>query len=156
MRVALVTETWQPCVDGVVTRLEQTVRHLTDRGHQVLLLAPTTGAPLPGLRQRRTGRIVLPFIDRARPWGLSDPRVRRLLDAFAPTVVHVVNPVLMGVAAAWSASRYPLVVSFHTDVSAYAATYRLAWTRPLLHRLMRLTYARADVLLATSAVGRRG
>jgi hypothetical protein len=54
------------------------------------------------------------------------------LDAFDPDVVHVVNPILMGAHALPQVTgRYPVVASFHTDVSAYAARYHLGWTRPI-------------------------
>ena len=39
-RIALVTETWVPAVDGVVTRLRVTMAELVRRGHAVMLIAP--------------------------------------------------------------------------------------------------------------------
>ena len=38
IRVAIVTETWLPTIDGVVTRLRHSVDQLTARGHQVLVI----------------------------------------------------------------------------------------------------------------------
>ena len=157
MRVALITETWHPSVDGVVTRLHHTVAGLLEAGHQVLVVAPTSGPPIPGVVQHQTRRVILPFIDPNRPVAVPDLRgIARALADFQPTVVHVVNPVLMGVAAARQASRhYPLVASFHTDIASYSAHYRLGWTRPIHAGLARATYRRADVRLATSRTGLR-
>lgn len=155
MRIAVVTETWAPCVDGVVVRLENTVRHLRAAGHEVLVVAPTVGSRVAGVREARTRSIRLGFLYGGRPWGLPDLRVRRYLDEFGPDLVHVVDPVLMGSAAAWSArNRYPVVASYHTDVAAYAGHYRLGWLRGPLRSLMRRTYGRATVRLATSELGR--
>ena len=53
MRVALVTETWRPSVDGVVTRLDHTVAELAARGHDVLVVAPTQGSDDRRRRARR-------------------------------------------------------------------------------------------------------
>jgi glycosyltransferase involved in cell wall biosynthesis len=157
VRVALITETWHPSVDGVVTRLHHTVASLVEAGHEVLVVAPTSGPPMPGVIQHQTRRVILPFIDRNRPVAVPELRgIARALADFQPTVVHVVNPVLMGVAAARQASRhYPVVASFHTDIASYSAHYRLGWTRPIHAAMARATYRRADVRLATSRTGLR-
>lgn len=124
-------------------------------GHEVLVVAPTVGTTIAGVAERATRTIELPFLYRGRAWALPDRVVARSLREFAPDVVHVVNPVLMGAVAARHAARhYPLVVSYHTDVATYAANYHLGWTRVLLERVMRSTYRQADVRLATSPVGR--
>lgn len=155
MRIAMVTETWKPCIDGVVVRLENTVRELLDAGHEVLVVAPTTGTELPGVQEHRTRSIRLRFLYGGRPWAVPDLSVLRALDDFRPDVVHLVNPVLMGSVAAWfSRWRYPLVASYHTDVLAYAGHYHLGWLRGPLRRVMRGTYGRAAVRLATSELGR--
>ena len=53
MRIAVVTETWAPSVDGVVVRLENTVRELRAAGHEVMVVAPTTGTRLTGVHDGR-------------------------------------------------------------------------------------------------------
>lgn len=156
MRIAFVTETWHPGLDGVVVRLHHTVTDLVGRGHEVLVVAPTVGPPAAGVRQRRTRGLVIPMIDRSRPWGMPDRRIASMLADFGPDVVHVVNPVLMGsVALPRLAGRYPLVASFHTDIASYVSRYRLQWARPTLRYLTRRAYAVAHVRLATSATGVR-
>ena len=118
------------------------------------MVAPTTGAPSPHLVQQRSPSVVVPLIDNARPWGLPYPRLRRVLTAFRPDVVHLVNPVLLGaVAARQLGGRFPLVASLHTDVAAYTSGYGLQWLRPALHRLTSRAFSQADAALATSATG---
>jgi glycosyltransferase involved in cell wall biosynthesis len=154
MRIAFVTEAWEPMVDGIVTRLQHTVTELVRRGHPVLVMAPTVGPARPGVVQRRTWRAVVPLIDRHRPWGLPDPRLRRRVESFGPSLVHVVNPVLMGSFAVRSlVDRYPVVASLHTDVAGYAGRYHLTVVRPVLRELTRAAYHQADVALATSPTG---
>ena len=161
MRVALITETWLPSVDGVVTRLRHTVDELTHQGHDVLVIAPTVGTGTTGsgtrARQLELPGLALPFVDRRRRVGLPWSRpVVRAVDRFRPDVVHVVNPVLMGwVALRALARRYPTVASFHTDIEAYAGRYRLGWSRPVIRAMMRDTYGRADRTLATSPTGQQ-
>lgn len=155
LRIAMVTEAWAPWVDGMVTRLERTVECLREAGHEVLVIAPTTGTTVAGVHEQKTRSVRLGFLYGGRPWGVPDRVVLRALRTFRPDVVHVVNPIFMGaVAARWVQGRYPLVVSYHTDVLAYAQHYRLGWLRPLIRAVMRSAYRPAQLRLATSQVGR--
>lgn len=156
LRVAIITESWRPNVDGVVTRLDNTVRELRHAGHEVIVVAPSVDGELEELVQYRTPTLSLGWLYGGRPWAIPGRVVGRALAEFEPDVVHVVNPVLMGsLALQYAAKRYPTVVSYHTDVSVYASMYHLGWLRPALHEVMRRVYRRADVRLATSDVGSR-
>lgn len=155
MRIAFITETWHPNIDGIVTRLDHTVTGLVAGGHEVLVIAPTVDEPIPGVTQHQTRNIRLPS-DRNHRWALPDRSIDKALDDFKPDVVHTVNPILMGAVALRRASRhYPVVASFHTDVKAYLAGYGFGWARPVLRAIERLTYGRADVRLATSPTGQQ-
>ena len=54
-RIALVTETFYPAVDGTTTTLKQLADHLIDAGHEVLLVAPGPG--LATYRRSQVARI---------------------------------------------------------------------------------------------------
>ena len=154
LRIAIVTESWRPYVDGVVTRLDNTVRELRAGGHEVVVVAPSIDPGIVGLSQYRTPTLSLGWLYGGRPWAIPGRVVGRALRELDPDVVHVVNPVLMGsLALQYASKRYPTVVSYHTDVSVYASMYHLGWARPALHEMMRRVYRRADVRLATSEVG---
>ena len=85
MRIAFVTETWQPAVNGIVTRLEFTARELLRRGHEVLILAPGGSQPASGdIEVRTVPAVGLPFVYGGQPWGLPLPRTRHLLGGFEP------------------------------------------------------------------------
>ncbi|MGH8857270.1 MAG: glycosyltransferase family 1 protein, partial [Polaromonas sp.] len=40
MKIALITDAWQPQVNGVVTTLAELVRELEQEGHQVEVIQP--------------------------------------------------------------------------------------------------------------------
>jgi glycosyltransferase involved in cell wall biosynthesis/putative flippase GtrA len=159
VRVAIVTEVWTPTVNGVVTRLLATVDDLMERGHEVLVICPAPGAEgacRPGGPEVRTVPTVsLSFVYGGQPWGLPAPAVKRHLADFSPDVVHVVNPVSLGVAGVAGARRLgiPLVCSYHTDIEAYAPLYRLGWLRPVIRWHLRRQHARASLNLVTSSAG---
>ncbi|MBO0827022.1 MAG: glycosyltransferase family 1 protein [Streptosporangiales bacterium] len=154
VRIAFVTESWHPSTDGVVTRLSATVRELHRRGHDVLVIAPRGDAgDFAGAEVREVPTFRIGFVYGGRPWGLPLPRVARFLRDFRPDLVHVVNPVLLGIAGVWAAQRagIPLVASYHTDVARYAGFYHLSNLQPLIRRVVGALHRRAVINLATSS-----
>jgi glycosyltransferase involved in cell wall biosynthesis len=153
VRIALFTETFLPKFDGIVTRLVHTLDHLAELGHEVLVFAPHN--PPPSYRGHRVVRV--PAIS-FRPWypelflGLPRPRLGRELDAFAPDLVHVVNPVVLGLWGTMVARQrdLPLLASFHTDITKYATHLRLSFLGPLSRRFLRDVHNQAHVNLCTS------
>jgi glycosyltransferase involved in cell wall biosynthesis len=153
MRIAFVTETWLPSTDGVVTRIASTVRQLRAAGHEVLIVAPgPTESDFDGADVQSVPAAGLSWVYGGKRWGLPLPRIGRYLRDFRPDVVHVVNPVLMGVAAVLACRRagFPMVASYHTNVARYAAYYHLGWIAPVVWWLLRRLHGRAAVNLATS------
>ena len=157
MRIAYVTETWFPSINGVVTRLAATVSELAGRGHEVLVVAPHmsgTGdwSEPPGATVRHVPSVGLPFIYGGQPWGLPLPRTRHLIGDFEPEVVHALSPVLLG----WSGVVYarahglPLVCSYHTHVARYAHYYHLGFAERPVWALIRRAHRQAHVNLAAS------
>ncbi|WP_147430051.1 glycosyltransferase family 4 protein [Frondihabitans australicus] len=158
MRIAFVTETWTPSVNGVVTRLAMTIECLLADGHEVLVVAPeirgAAEVPLPdGLSVMRVPSFSIPFIYGGEPWGFPLPRVTRAIAAFEPEIVHLVTPAMLGLAGLRAARRLdlPLVASFHTDLAAYARFYRLGFLSGFVWWWMRRIHRRASITLVTSA-----
>lgn len=151
LRVALVTETFLPKVDGVVTRLVATLKALGELGHEVLVLAPP-GAPesFEGARVVSAGGLPFPWYPE-HTFAVPSMRLAREIDDFAPDVLHVVNPVLFGTWGAVHARRrgLPLLASFHTDPKV-VRSLSLGWFERPLEVLDREVHNLAHVNLCTS------
>lgn len=151
LKILLITETFLPKVDGVVTRLTATLAELTKQRHRVLVLAPP-GAPTEHAEQQVMAAKGLPF-----PWypehtaAIPTPKLAHAARTFAPDIVHVVNPVLFGAWGIHLAHRLnaPLLASFHTDPKVLNRL-KLAWFRKPLEILNRELHNHAHVNLATS------
>lgn len=146
MRIAIFTETFLPKIDGIVNTLCYLLEHLALRGHQSLLFAPdddaTQYASTPIIRFNGVSFPLYPEVKIVPP----TVNVREHLALFRPHVVHVVNPISLGVAGMWHARRMgiPVVASYHTDVPGFAER----WGMPLLLFVSRLSpEKRADWLL---------
>ena len=161
MRVALVAESFLPSVNGVTESLLRSIRHLTARGHEAVVLAPTPTAEehsLDDLSARAGAPVVwLPAVSlpgyrtfRLAPVGVA--RVRTLLRELFPDVVHLASPFLLGWDAVRAANELglPTVAVYQTDVPRYAVHYGVGGLEPLLWRRVLDIHRRATVNLAPS------
>ncbi len=153
MRVAFFTETFLPKIDGIVTRLARTLEQLALLGHEALVFAPHD--PPEDYAGHRVVRVpALSF----RPWypelflGLPRPRLGREIDRFEPDIVHVVNPVVLGLWGTTLAKQrnLPLLASYHTDLTQYARHLRLPFLVRPGSRFLRDVHNQAHVNLVTS------
>jgi phosphatidylinositol alpha 1,6-mannosyltransferase len=125
MRVAIVTESFLPHVNGVTN----TVRHIADRllqtGHEVLIIAPGPGPGSHGrARVVRVRSLPLPGY-RSFSLGLPDSAVERTIAEFAPDVVHLASPIMLGAVGLRAARKLgiPTIAVYQTDIGAFARQY---------------------------------
>jgi phosphatidylinositol alpha 1,6-mannosyltransferase len=130
MRVAIITESFPPDVNGVAHSVLRVAELLAESGHHPLVIAPqpprgrrgdsfafpvvrVPAVPLPGYPSFRLGR--------------PSHRVRDALIAHQTEVVHLASPVCLGAHGAAVAGRLglPAVAVYQTDLPAYAHAYRL-------------------------------
>ncbi len=129
MRVAVVTESFLPQVNGVTNSVLRVCDHLRTRGHEALILAPGHGPEsYAGARVIRGPSMPLPgYRDfaLALPW----PRLTSLLRDFNPDVIHLASPTVLGAQGVDAARRLgiPSVAVFQTDLAGFAARYRLSY-----------------------------
>jgi glycosyltransferase involved in cell wall biosynthesis len=157
MRIALVTDTFLPEVNGVTTVLAVMRDGLRARGHRVFIAAPRypgAEAAEPDLLRRPS--VPCPGYGQVR---LSSPfggDVTRSLDEFRPDVVHVITEGPLGSIGRRYALRrgLPLVTSFHTDFPRYAARYLGAWAVRPAQAYLRRFHGRAHHTQTPSEVTR--
>ncbi|MGH3367584.1 MAG: glycosyltransferase family 4 protein [Nocardioidaceae bacterium] len=152
MRIAIVTESFLPQINGVSNTVRHVTEQLTAAGHQALVIAPgrgsTSHAGAPVLRVRS---VPLPGY-RQFPVGLPDRAVAEGLAAFRPDVVHLASPAVLGAAGLRAARRLgiPTIAVFQTDLAGFARQYHLRADAMLWGWIKRL-HSRADRTLAPSS-----
>jgi len=152
MKIAVVTETFLPKVDGIVTMVTKTVEALRERGDQVLIFAPSGGpAELFGAQVVSLPSLPFPFYPELR---VAAPRasMRKHIEAFRPDVFHLFEPALLGVGGIYYGKvlHVPIVISYHTNLPAYLHYYKLGFFEGPTWKLMRQRHLRADLNLCTS------
>ncbi|WP_319462899.1 glycosyltransferase family 1 protein [Micromonospora sp. RTP1Z1] len=157
MRIAIVTESFPPDVNGVAHSVVRTAEHLLARGHEPLVIAP---APA-GARGRAADRMPYPVVripsvplPRYQGFRLGVPstRLAGALLGHEPDFVHLASPFILGAAGATLAGRHglPTVAVYQTDVAAYARAYRVGWGETAAWRRLREIHNSAQRTLAPS------
>lgn len=157
MRIAIIAEVYLPKVDGVVMRTMNLIRHLQQRGDEILVICPEgqsppdspvpvvqfPGFPFPSYPEYRI--------------GLPDERVVSTIHQFQPDLIHYINPFAFGFRCsdllAKAGVECPSLYSFHTLYGEFVKQYALL--KPLsklLWWLMKDYHNRADRNLTVSAV----
>jgi phosphatidylinositol alpha 1,6-mannosyltransferase len=127
MRVAIVTESFLPQVNGVSNTVRHVVDELGDHHHEVLVVAPGPGpAQYQGVPVVRVRSVGMPGY-RSFPIGLPDAAVGHSLDRFGPDLVHLASPIALGVVGLRAARRLgvPTVAVYQTDIAGFARQYGL-------------------------------
>jgi phosphatidylinositol alpha 1,6-mannosyltransferase len=125
MRMAIVTESFLPQVNGVTRTVTAFLEHLQRRGHEALVYAPGHGpfehAGHSVVRVMGVSGLLYPGLTVA-PLA---PGMRRMLHRFSPDIVHLASPAALGVYGRYVARRAGLPVAAHyqTDLVAYAQDY---------------------------------
>ncbi len=162
LRVALVTETYPPEVNGVAMTINRMVEGLVQRGHHVHLIRPRQhDRDLPVTRQGFNETLVrgLP-IPRYQGLRFGLPARGKLIKVWRaqpPDIVHVATEGPLGWSAIGAAKALGLPVSsgFHTNFDAYSRHYGLGWLRGAIKRYMRHLHNRTGVtLVPTHALAR--
>ncbi len=127
MRIAFVTETWPPELNGVSLTVERSVRYLRSRGHAVEVIRPRQPgeARLDSADELRTAGCAIPMYPEMR-FGLA--RMATLLRRFersAPELVHLATPGPLAWAALAAARARGLATTsdFRTNFHQYSRYY---------------------------------
>ena len=171
MKLALITETFPPEVNGVAMTFGVIARELGHRGHEVTVYRPNRpdlpgnaahpefcevalpGMPIPGYPLLRLG---LPAKGRlTRRWRLD-----------RPDLVHVATEGPLGYSAISAAKSLgiPVTSSFHTNFHAYTKHYKIAllqklavgWLRHVHNRTQRTFAPTADLCAELTGFGFKG
>ena len=161
LRLAVVTETFPPEVNGVAMTIGRLLPAMEQRGHRVSLVRPRQGeADCAADSARPT--ILVPGVPLPRYPNLRMglPASRALARAWReqrPDLVHVVTEGPLGWSAVAVARRLglPVTSAFHTNFHAYSAHYGLGWLSGAIAGYLRLFHNRTALTLVPTDTLRR-
>ena len=144
VKVAIVTETYPPEVNGVASTIARFIKGLSEMGHDITLIRPrqglkekprneslfkeilTLGVPIPGYSSLRMGL----------------PQKNMLLKQWAsdrPSLVHIVTEGPLGWSALEAAKKLniPICSDFRTNFDAYSTHYGMSFLKNPIQRYLR-------------------
>lgn len=145
MRILIVTDAWEPQVNGVVRTLQATTAGLRAEGHEIRIISPDMFRSIPCPTY---GEIRLAFAGKRA--------VGRLIQAFAPQAIHISTEGPLGLAARrWCVAHgFPFSTAYHTRFPEYVAA-RLPVSPALVWRFIRWFHRPArHIMVATRSLAR--
>ncbi len=152
MRIAIVAESFLPAINGVTNSVLRVIEHMTARGHEVTVIAPSPGVTAYGkARIIRVPSFGFPRYPELRI-GHSRDFVRAVLREIKPDVVHLGSPAVLGAASLSAAQELgiPSVAIYQTDLAGFASRYHLGIAGRSIWRYIANIHRRADLTLAPS------
>ncbi|HEY2804814.1 MAG TPA: glycosyltransferase family 1 protein [Gemmatimonadales bacterium] len=138
MRIALVSDTYEPQVNGVTTVLRRMVDGLLGARHDAVVVAPEYPGQQPGSQpgELRIPSMAFPPYPAIRLSLPAHRRVAQFLDAFRPDLVHVATEGPLGMVGRRYAMKrgLPLVTSYHTHFPRYCHDYGIGMLEPAVWR----------------------
>ncbi len=142
MKILVVTDAWEPQVNGVVRTLKSTRRELQALGHEVEFLTPLEYRTLP-----------CPTYPDIRLSLFPRAGVRKRFRDFRPDAIHVATEGPLGMAARAQALEdgLPFTTAYHTRFPEYVRArfgFPLSWT----YRFLRWFHGPARAIMAPTPV----
>lgn len=161
MRIAMITDSYYPTRDGVVTSITITKKALEDMGHEVIVVAPD-----PGEKHRMDGVLYIGAIKFKSYDGYFIPikpsKILQELEKLDIDVIHIHGIAVMALRG-WHYARKldkPVVMTFHTmvgDVLEYYSPVSLdpKFLEKWMWKYIRFLLKRMDtVIVPTPGIGR--
>ncbi|UZK67921.1 glycosyltransferase family 4 protein [Sphingomonas sp. M1-B02] len=140
MRIAIVTDAWEPQVNGVVRTLQSVRRVLEGQGHQVCVISPDLFYSLP-----------CPTYPEIRLAITRTSSVGAMLAAFGPNAIHLATEGPLCVAARRWCLRHgmPFTTAYHTQFPDYVSA-RSGVPAEWIWRYIRWFHAPSQAILAST------
>ncbi|MEW6415705.1 MAG: glycosyltransferase family 1 protein [Pseudomonadota bacterium] len=162
LRIAVVTETYPPEVNGVAMTLGRLVDGLQVRNHQVQLIRPRqhagdTPQPTATLSEHLQRGIALPRYEGLKMGLPAKTALTKLWTLQRPDVVQIATEGPLGWSALAAANklRLPVASDFHTNFHSYSNHYGLGLLRRAIVAYLRKFHNKADVTLVPTEGIRR-
>ncbi len=151
MKIALYSGTYVRDKDGAVKSIYQLVASFRKKGHEVAVWSPdvSVGDSHNGLSVYRMPSVPIPLYPDYK-LGFFTAETGRQLEAFAPDMVHISTPDIIGRAFLLHAQKkgIPVASAFHTDFPSYFSYYRLGFAVKHAWKYLTWFYNNCDIVLA--------
>lgn len=150
LRVAMVTETYPPEINGVAMTMGRIVAGLQARGHTIQLIRPRqhageAPATQPLFEEILQRGVPIPRYDALKLGLPAKQALTRLWSTRRPDIVHIVTEGPLGWSALAAAGKLklPVATDFHTNFHSYSKHYGIGWLKTPITAYLRKFHNKA-------------
>ena len=158
-KIAVVTETYPPDINGVAHTLSKIVEGLQGRGHDLWLIRPKQQAQHTAVHTDHFQEVLvkgvpIPFYSELRMGLPAKRELHRLWAKQRPDIVHIATEGPLGWSALQVARKLKLPVStdFRTNFHAYSQHYGIGWLSGAIRVYLKKFHNRADITMVPTAM----
>jgi len=153
LRVAVVTESFLPQINGVTNSVLRVLETLAAKGHDALVIAPDSAEAPTTYAGFRVKRVPSLAVKGLLPVGFPQRSMEPLIEGFNPDVIHLASPFFLGKYATRIAQRLsiPTLSIYQTDVAGFARHYGLSIAHSQLTNWVANIHKQTDRTLAPSS-----
>jgi glycosyltransferase involved in cell wall biosynthesis len=160
LRIAVVTETWPPEVNGVALTLSRLIHELSQRQHTIQLIRPRQDRHETESHREGWSELLLKGmpIPRYPQLKLGFPSKKSLIQAWSlqrPDLVHIATEGPLGWSALQAARvlRLPVTSDFRTNFQSYSKHYGVGWLqKPIVAYLRKFHNRTLCTMVPTQAM----
>lgn len=154
LRLAIVTETYVPDVNGVANSLRQLLLALDPEHFRIQIIRTRPRSAWVSEHEEVWCRgLTIPMYPDLQLGLPCARRIRRVWESFSPDIVYIATEGPMGLSALKEARRrgLPVISAFHTNFHRYSGYYGMGWIRTLTLNWLRRFHNRTAVTLVPSS-----
>ena len=163
LRIAVLTETYPPEINGVARTVGLMVDAMLERGHEVQLVRPRQrpepASPAhPSLSLHLVAGVPIPMYPDLRLGLITGRSLQKAWLEWRPDIVHIVTEGPLGWVGVDAARRLGIPVStdFHTNFHSYSRHYGFGLLAGIVSGYLRALHNRADCTLVPTAEMKAG
>lgn len=152
LRVAIVTESFLPDINGVTNSVLRVLDFLRENGHEAIVIAPESANCVNQYRGFKVKRTTSLRINQLLPVGMPERMISPLIEGFNPDVIHLASPLFLGNYVNNIAKKLgiPTVSIYQTDLAGFASRYKLAIAHKTLRKWVSNIHSQTDRTLVPS------
>lgn len=155
LKIALVTETWPPEINGVAHSIFQLANGLKENGHTILLVRPeqkSITADSPAEHTMLVRGFAIPRYNTLQFGAPAYSRLKEFFKQHQPDVVHIVTEGPLGLAALYAARKLgiPVTSGFHSPFHEFSRYFGLSYLLTPIISYLRYFHNRTDITCVPS------
>ena len=152
MKVAIVTESFLPTINGVTNSVLRILEFFDSYGHEALVIAPEASSGPDDFLGFKVKRVPSISMKKLIPIAIPKRTLRHFIEGFNPDVIHLASPAILGTYVNHISKELeiPTLSVYQTDVAGFARHYGIGIGNQSIQKAFARIHNRTSRTLAPS------